>query len=96
MKNGTCSMDLTVYTGLICDVEIMECTSNPCYNNGTCKDILLVIACLDTLVKLVLSTSMTVTPILVVAMEVSGIASLALMLGHSSFYNTSCLTTSTV
>ena len=106
MKNGTCSdmvsrfncICITVYTGIICDVEIMECTSNPCYNNGTCKDILFVIACLDmyTLVKLVLSTSMTVTPILVVAMEVSGVASLALMLWHSSFCNTPCLTISIV
>ena len=28
------------YTGTNCDIEINECDSNPCQNNGTCHDLL--------------------------------------------------------
>ena len=57
------------YTGIICDVEIMEYASNPCKNNGTCYDLIRYFTCdcmLGYTGELVLSTSMTVTPILLV------------------------------
>ena len=31
---------ITGCTGIICDVEIMECASSPCENNGTCNDLI--------------------------------------------------------
>ena len=43
-NNGTCSGMVNGlncgYSGVICDVEIMECVSNPCKNNGTCYDLI--------------------------------------------------------
>jgi hypothetical protein len=34
----TCSC-LEGYTGQFCELEMDECGSNPCRNNGTCKDL---------------------------------------------------------
>ena len=37
--NCTCTC-ITGYTGIICNVEILECASNPCENNESCNNLI--------------------------------------------------------
>ena len=42
MVNGFNCTCITGYTGIIilCNIEILECASNPCENNETCNDLI--------------------------------------------------------
>ena len=68
MVNGFNCICITGYTGIICNVEILECASNPCESIETCSDLIGYFTC-DSIPGYTSDTCMT--PILVVTMEVA-------------------------